>query len=290
MLFPTPDQLSCLDGFEKTAFRVTDLFNRHPVLKRAGNAYMSHFGANWVDLATRKLRYVEGTEHLRNLHPDRGVILVSNHRSFFDLYVVAAVAVKETTWIDRMYFPVRSNFFYDGPAGIAVNALMAGLAMYPPILRDGSKKSFNQYSVDFMVEQARRPGTMLGFHPEGKRSNGDDPYTLLPAHPGIGQIVRHAQPIVIPAFVLGLSNDFPRQVKGNFDGTGAPVTITYGAPVDLSSFYKDEPKLRTFKRIADRLRDEITALGASDRAMRRRLGLPILEVPAAAPAPETRSS
>ena len=92
MLSPTHDQLECLEGFEKTAFQVTDLFNRHPLLKEAGNLYMQKIGANWVDLCTRRLRYVEGAEHLRNLRPDRGVVLVSNHRSFFDLYVHDSLA------------------------------------------------------------------------------------------------------------------------------------------------------------------------------------------------------
>lgn len=283
MASPTSEQLGCLQGFEKTAFELCDRFSRHPRLQQAALTYQSTFGASWVDFSTRKLRYVQGTEHIRNLRPDRGVLLVANHRSFFDLYVTASTMFNETNWMKRIFFPVRSTFFYERPAGVAVNMVMSALAMYPPILRDASRKSFNQFAVDRMVELAREPGTLLGFHPEGTRSTGPNPYELLPAHPGVGQIVRLARPIVIPAFTLGLINDFPRQVKSNFDGTGVPVTLTFGPPVELGSLLDDEPKLRTFKRIADALRDAIAKLGEQDKAMRRRLGLPILEPVVASP-------
>lgn len=280
MLSPTSEQLDCLQGFERTAFHVTDFVNRNSSFKRASLAFQKHFGANWVDFSTRNIRYVQGTEHVRNLRPEGGVVLVANHRSFFDLYVTSTVVVREARWLQSMNFPVRSTFFYENPAGVAVNAVMSGLSMYPPILRDARRKSFNQYAVDVMVEMARTPGMLIGFHPEGTRGKGDDPYELLPAHPGVGQIVRLARPTVIPVFVLGLSNNFPRQVLGNFDGTGQPVTITFGPPVDLGKLLNDEPKLRTFKRIADALRDSIAALGEQDKAMRRQRGLPSLEPPA----------
>lgn len=283
MLTPTREQLECLQGFEKAAFWFSDLFHRNETASKLSQFYQSTFGASWVDFSTRKLRYVQGTEHIRNLHPDRGIILVSNHRSFFDLYVTSSVMYTETRWIERMCFPVRSNFFYESPAGIAVNMVMSAMAMYPPILRDANRKAFNQYSVDVMVELAKRRGTLLGFHPEGTRGQGPNPYELLPAHPGVGQIVRLAKPIVIPAFILGLGNDFPKQIKSNFDGTGEPVTLTFGAPVEFGSLLNEDPKLRTFKKIADLLRVKLTELGEQDRQFRKRLGLPSKEPPPSAP-------
>lgn len=280
MLTPTNEQLSCLEGFERTAFRFSHLFHRNPITSKLALTYQSTFGASWVNFFTRNLSYVQGTEHIRNLRPDRGVILVANHRSFFDLYLTTSVIFHETTWVERMFFPVRSNFFYEKPAGIAVNMVMSAMAMYPPILRDASRKAFNQYSVDAMVDLAKKRGTLLGFHPEGTRGKGPNPYELLPAHPGVGQIVRMARPIVIPAFTLGLGNDFPRQVKSNFDGTGEPVTLTFGPPVDFGSLLQDEPKLRTFKKIADVLRLKLMELGEQDKLTRKRLGLPSKEPPA----------
>jgi len=289
MVSPSQEQLDSLVGFEKTAFRVCDLFSRNETLQRVVYSYQSSFGCSWVDYFTRNIRYTQGIEHVRNLNPERGVLLVANHRSFFDLYVTASTVFNETRWVRRIFFPVRSTFFYERPSGVAVNAAMSALAMYPPILRDANRKNFNQFAVDRMVELAKMKGTMLGFHPEGTRSTGPDPYELLPAHPGVGQIVRMANPTVIPVFTLGLDNDIKRQVKGNFDGTGAPVTLTFGPPVELGSLVTDEPKLRTYKRIADKLRDAIAALGDHDKSFRRRLGLPSLEAPKA-PAAENKTA
>lgn len=277
MLTPTREQLDCLQGFEKAAFWFSDLFHRHEIVSKASQLYLRTFGASWVDFFTRQLRYVQGTEHIRNLHLDRGVVLAVNHRSFFDLYLTTCVMFNEVRWIERMCFPVRSSFFYESPAGIAVNMAMSAMAMYPPILRDANRKAFNQYSVDVMVELAKRRGTLIGFHPEGTRGQGPNPYELLPAHPGVGQLVRLANPIVIPAFVVGLSNELPRQIKGNFDGTGEPITLTFGPPIEFGSLLDEDPKLRTFKKIADLIRIKLMELGEQDKIFRRRLGLPSKE-------------
>jgi hypothetical protein len=88
--------------------------------------------------------------------------------------------------------------------------------------------------------------------------------------------VYHARPIVVPVFTLGLLNHFPRQVKSNFDGTGAPVTVVFGRPLDLDDHFAKPARLRTYKDLAEHLRDALVALGAEERAMREELGLPRL--------------
>ena len=92
----------------------------------------------WVRVGSQHLQRISGLEHVRDLAPDRGVFLVANHRSFFDFYVISAVVLRNSDWVKRMYFPVRSTFFYEGVAGMAVNAVMSAMAMYPP---PGSEKS-----------------------------------------------------------------------------------------------------------------------------------------------------
>ncbi len=283
MLSPSIEQMACLDPFERFAFRLSHSVNRHPVLKRAAHAYLRGFGAWWVHRCTRHLLHVEGGDYLRDLHPHTGVALVCNHRSFFDLYVVSSILLRRSSWIERMYFPVRSSYFYERLDGIAVNAAMSALAMYPPILRAPSKRAFNQFSVDVLTELARARGTVVGLHPEGTRNKSDDPYDLLPAQPGIGQIVHAARPVVIPAFVLGLGNDLPRQIRGNFDRSGEPITIVFGKPVELGDLFEAQGRLRTYKRVADRLRDTLLELGRRDRELRRARGWPC-KAPAPAPA------
>jgi 1-acyl-sn-glycerol-3-phosphate acyltransferase len=279
MIRPTPEQLALLEGFERSAFEICDTVNRVPAFKRAAHAFLKTMGTGWVHHCTKNLRRVYGLEHVRDLNPHRGVMLVSNHRSFFDLYVVTCVLLRETKWIERMYFPVRSNYFYERPDGIVVNALMSALAMFPPVLRKPEKRAFNQFTVDYLAETIEAPGTVVGMHPEGTRGKGADPYTLLPSQPGIGQIVRATRPIVLPVFILGLGNDLYKQVKGNFDGTGEPITVVFGKPLEMQRFFNEAPRLRTYKAIGDYLRDELTKLGAVEREIRKKEGFPSKEPP-----------
>lgn len=273
---PTPEQLSTLTGFEKKAFAIADTVNRHPPLKRAAHAFLKTIGAGWVYHCTKNLLHVKGLEHLTNLDPDRGVIIVSNHRSFFDLYVMASVLLRNTSFVDGMYFPVRGEYFYERVDGILVNMVMSMWAMYPPVMRRPEARPFNEYTVDLMAELLKHRGTVVGMHPEGTRNKTDDPYTLLPAQPGIGQMVHRAKPIVLPVFVLGLLNNFPKQVSGNFTGEGSPITLVCGPPMDLSSLVAEPPRLRTYMKIAHHIRDTMTALGHEERDWRASLGLPYL--------------
>ncbi len=274
MLRPTEEQLATLDRFERIAFEIADTVNRKPALKRAAHSFLASVGRTWVRESTKNLVHMRGEEILTELNPDRGVFIVCNHRSFFDFYVVSSVVLRLSPWVERLYFPVRANFFYERPLGVFVNAVMSAMAMYPPVMRDGPKRAFNQYTVDLISELVQERGTVVGFHPEGTRGKGDDPYELLPANVGTGSIVHRAQPIVLPVFTLGLINNFPKQIKSNFDGTGEPITIQFGKPLDLSEFYAMPGRLRTYKLLAERIRDDLTALGQQERAMREELGLP----------------
>jgi hypothetical protein len=159
---PNEEQLSALQGFERIAFEITDRVNRTPPLKWIADAYLRHFVATWITAATKNLLHVHGLENAVQLAPDRGVVLASNHLSFFDMYVISCVMLRETEWIKGMYFPVRSDFFYEGPDGVFVNALMAAMTMYPPVLRDSSRRTFNSYVTEFISDQMKVPGMLCG--------------------------------------------------------------------------------------------------------------------------------
>jgi 1-acyl-sn-glycerol-3-phosphate acyltransferase len=242
-----------------------------------------------VHVCTRHVQRLYGIDQAAALRPDRGVLLVSNHRSFFDMYVISCVLLRNTSWIDGMYFPVRGDYFYERPDGVVVNAIMSAMAMYPPVLRQPGRRAFNQYTVDFIAGALKQPGTMVGFHPEGTRNKTDDPYTLLPANPGVGQIIHQARPIVLPAFILGLGNNLPKQVLGNFDRTGEPITIVFGKPMEFDQHYDKPARLRTYKHIADDLRSVMMNLGAEERAIRAREGFPS-KAPAVQRVPNEKSN
>ena len=278
---PTDSELRLLSRTERVCFEIADAMNRRPALKAACHAFQGSVGQLWVHYATRHLTHAHGLERFAALNPDRGVFIASNHRSFFDFYVMSSVMMRACPWMRGIFFPVRSNFFYEGASGVFVNMVMSAWAMYPPVMRAPSKRAFNKFTTDTVEAVLQIAGNVVGYHPEGRRGTGPNPYELLPASAGTGAIVYNARPTVVPAFTLGLINNLPKQIVGNFTGAGAPVTIVIGEPLDLSRFYAMPAETETYLLIAEHIREAIVALSVEERALRRAKGLPSLEPDAA---------
>jgi 1-acyl-sn-glycerol-3-phosphate acyltransferase len=192
---------------------------------------------------------------------------VSNHRSFFDLYVTTAELVARGLPL-RVLFPVRSAFFYDRPLGPLVNGAMSFFAMYPPIFRDARRAVLNLASLDELAALLRQGGFFVGMHPEGTRKRDNDPYSLLPAQTGVGRVIRKARVPVVPAFINGLSNDLVGQVLRGMTKSGPPIHLVFGTPIDFGSLLDCPESPSTYRRIADRCVEEITKLGEEEKRMR----------------------
>src|ERR1041385_4432824 len=219
-----------------------------------------HVGAQWIHHATKNLLHVHGLDRLPELDPEQSYICASNHRSFFDLYVVTAYLVRRGM-PHRLVFPVRSEFFYDHPLGGVVNGLMSFFAMYPPIFRDRPRAALNLVGLDELTAMLKRGGMFVGMHPEGTRKKDGDPYSFLPAQPGVGRIIHQSRTQVLPVFINGLLNDLRRQVTSNFDGTGVPVHIVFGQPVDFGDLLDARGSPRVYRALAERCLDAIASLG-----------------------------
>jgi 1-acyl-sn-glycerol-3-phosphate acyltransferase len=228
-------------------------------------------GSTWIHHFTKHLRHVYGEERLGVLERRQSYILVANHRSFFDLYVVFAHLYRKGL-PHRIVFPVRSNFFYTTPLGLLVNGVMSFFAMYPPIFRDRRQLPLNPTSLDELAWLLRRGGMFAGLHPEGARKKDDDPYTFLPAQRGVGRVIHQARVPVIPVFINGLINDFTRQITSNFDGTGRRIVVVFGEPIDFSDLYDKPGSQRVHQAIANRTLEVIGKLGEEERAHRAALG------------------
>ena len=168
----------------------------------------------------------------------------------------------------RILFPVRSTFFYDHPLGPLVNGVMSFFAMYPPIFRERKRAALNLASLDETAALLRRGGFFVGLHPEGTRKTDDDPYTFLPAQSGVGRVIHKARVPVVPVFVNGLGNDLPKQVAGGITGSGTPIHMVFGAPLDFGPLLEAPGGPRTYQRIAQRCLDAIGELGREEKAFR----------------------
>lgn len=268
---PTSEELSVLTGFERAALSLVRKMNQGR-WKRFWTWCQNTLGAGWIHLSTYNLMRVYGLEHVEAATRERPLLLVANHRSFFDMYTVSTVLFRRTRWRKQLFFPVRGRFFYQSVPGLFVNLVMGWWSMYPPFFASGEKpirekRAFDKYSFRLLTEICREgPGNVIGFHPEGTRNKNLDPYTFLPAQPGVGKLIKDASPQVIPVFIAGLGNDLPRQVLGNWTG-GPKIRIHFGAPIDFSEFMKKKDHLRTYKEISEYVMSQIAALAEKDRAM-----------------------
>jgi len=266
-LVPEKAEVDVLDLSERVGFRLAHRMNLG-VWKRLMTFGQRHLGSLWIYLATYNLMNVFGIENVEKAEVETPLILVANHRSFFDMYTVSSVIFRRTKRPVTLFFPVRAKFFYDNPVGWFVNLVMGWFSMYPPFFREDrqvTKREFDKYSMRRLVQLCSEGyGHVIGFHPEGKRNLEGGPYDLLPAQPGIGKVIYSSEAQVIPVFIAGLGNDLPKQILGNWTG-GEKVRIWFGEPIDLSPFYEKGDRLRTHKEISDFLMTKIAELGEKDR-------------------------
>ncbi len=259
-----------LSTTERVLVGLCENINEKPLPKRLQRAFHNHFGKHLIKLVSSNLLEVRGLEHAVKMTPERGVLLCSNHRSFFDMYIVTSVLRNSALpWFQDVYFPVRSNFFYDQWKGLAVNLAISGGAMYPPIFRDRNRSGLNMVAVNRIVSLLERKGSVVGMHPEGTRGKGADPYQLLPAKPGVGQMALRSKATVLPIWVSGMRNDFAKQVASNFQtksGAKTPVRVTFGAPVDLQDLAAEDAGEREVQlKAAGRIMEAIGSIGNAER-------------------------
>ena len=272
-LEPAADELAVLSWFERFAFWLVHKMNQGR-WKRFWTWCQRTLGSGWIHLSTYNLMKVYGLQHVEAVSRERPILLVANHRSFFDMYTVSTALFRNTSWRKQLFFPVRGRFFYQRPLGLLVNLVMGWWSMYPPFFAAGDhplpeKRAFDKYSIRLLTELCKNgPGNIIGFHPEGTRNRSWNPYSYLRAQPGVGKLIKDAAPQVIPVFITGLGNDLLNQVLGNWTG-GEPIRIHFGAPIDFKDYLSKKDHVRTYKEIAELVMQKIAELGEQDRALRK---------------------
>ncbi len=255
---------TALSYVERATLAVARGLHRSPHGRRWGFTWSTLLVRMLVDALSSERLVVLGTEHLARLPADRGILLAPNHRSFFDLFVAARVAYDHVGSCNRLYFPVRSRFWYDSFAGLAVNVLATGCSMYPPIFRPPPKRSVTRAGLDFLAAELRKPGTLAGMHPEGTRSRGTDPCALLPPEGSFGRVVLLARPSVVPVFVDGLSNSLFAEARRALAGKNAPIRVVFGPPLTLGDGSAVDPSgLRAQIEIGRRALEGVAELAKS---------------------------
>lgn len=271
---PHPDHeaLRCLSPVERRWYSVADRVNRR--MKWAAVLWIRTVGCAIVWFCACNRLRVEGREHLGRFDEDSRALVVANHRSFWDFYVFAYVALRQSRMGGRLFFPVRSKFFYTRAVGGWINALITMMAMFPPILPPKKGRSWNRYAIDRLRRELEVPGTWVGIHPEGTRNRDPDPYTFLRANIGAGQIALSMEGVrIVPAFIMGMTNNLAREIWWNWTNPEDHlITVCIGEDVDLSDLRAESPRLSVYKRAADRCMEAVRGVAASHRDRARRSG------------------
>jgi len=141
-----------------------------------------------------------------------GVLLVSNHQSFLDPILVAVRLKRPVS------FFARASLFENRYFGWLIRSLQAF-----PVRR-------GQADVGAMKEAIKRleEGYALNIFPEGTRSEDG---TLGPIRPGVALIIQRGSVPVIPVFVRGAWQAWPKGRK--FPALFRTIQVMYGPPLNV---------------------------------------------------------
>jgi 1-acyl-sn-glycerol-3-phosphate acyltransferase len=233
-----------LSWTEKWALQWIIRFNRPGWIHRFGVWWGTNIPQRFFAYVTRHRWQVHQTEYLDAIDRNANILMISNHKSFFDLFVATTIlrSITDQNLGKPCVFPVRSPFFYDNILGVLINFIGSGCCMYPPVFRDERKQVLNPHGIQIMQWLLRHPKLCLGLHPEGRRSKGQDPYVIEPARKGVGVLIQNAKPdmVILPLFITGLSNDPVYEFKQTFRKQEAtPIKLIWGE-ARLASEYKGE--------------------------------------------------
>ncbi len=265
---PTRDMLAHLSRPERFGYQIGALVNETRPGKWAAATYLTHVCQPWMRFVMDPLSQLHGTDHVPK---DHAYILAANHRTFWDFYSVMCqlwrVMPKDHT--PYLYCPVRSEFFYSTTTGTLLNLAVSAHSMYPPIFRDDRGANLNgiaiQKCLDLLNFSTR---TVIAIHPEGRRNKGEDPYTMLPAKPGVGRIALASQAPVIPLFINGLGQGLSDVLRARRRPQKGTVRMHFGPPVPLSDLYGRAQEPAAQQQAADRVREAILAVGEGERQAR----------------------
>ncbi|MBI3597833.1 MAG: 1-acyl-sn-glycerol-3-phosphate acyltransferase [Nitrospirae bacterium] len=198
----------------------------------------------WVILL-RILNHVR-IQNLENIpkRGEHGVLICSNHISALDPFVIAVTAM-----------PFFSPVWWRAPAKEElfrwplVRTIIGTWGGFP--VRRG-KRDFE--AIETMTRLL--PVSVIVIFPEGRRSPDG---RLQPGKAGVGKIIYDAKPAkVIPVMIEGSDRLLPKgRILPRLFQT---VTITYGAPLDLSRFFSLENSIKLSQQVVDVVMQSIEQL------------------------------
>lgn len=187
----------------------------------------------------------------------RNTLLLSNHQSMIDSFLVGTCAYYPWSWLHEYLIPwnpAAEENFYD-------HALLAWFSDQWKCIpvREGRR----DLRALHRMMQALREGTMTLF-PEGTRSRDG---SIGRARPGAGLLVLGNRPTVIPVAIDGMGDVLP--IGARWPRVGQEIWVYYGEPVDYSDFLGRERSKDTAQELVDRVTERMRRQLEAIRRLRR---------------------
>jgi 1-acyl-sn-glycerol-3-phosphate acyltransferase len=191
---------------------------------------------------------VVGLENVPRTGP---VILASNHVSFADSLVIPIIVPR------KVVFLTKSDYFTGtGPKGTMSRLWFEGLGMLP-VDRDDSKAAIA--SLDTALQVLGR-GEAFGIYPEGTRSRDG---RLYRGRTGVAHLALTAGAPVVP---VGLTGTEKLQPVGARFPKIVPVTVTFGAPIQVAGRFDGVPLGKARRQVTDEIMTAIQAITGQEES------------------------
>jgi len=191
---------------------------------------------------------VVGVEHVPASGP---VIIASNHLSFIDSIVIPLAVPRQVRFL------AKAEYFEGKGLRGRGTALFFRLIDAVPVRRTGNRDSMR--SLELALEVLRE-GTAFGIYPEGTRSRDG---RLYRGRTGVAHLALTAGAPVVP---VGLSGTDKLQPIDARLPRIVPVTVTFGAPIQVAGRYDGVPLGKARREITDEIMRAIAALTGQEEA------------------------
>jgi 1-acyl-sn-glycerol-3-phosphate acyltransferase len=171
--------------------------------------------------------------------PDRGAVIVCNHRAPIDPCFIGLATRRVIRWM------VAEEYFRQRAFGWFLR-----MAEAIPTRRGGVQTAATKAAIDYA-----RQGGLVGVFPEGRINRSDA--LLLPGRSGAVMIALKARVPILPCFVRG--SRFNRSIGASIFQR-AKVDLFVGEPIDLSEYYGREGEREVLEALTGRILKEIARL------------------------------
>ncbi len=209
----------------------------------------------WIFFKVLNRTTVLGRQHVGY---KRNTLLLSNHQSMIDSFLVGIFAFYPQSWLKTYLIPwnpaAEENFFK--------NRFLTWLAhSYRCIpVKEGRRDPF---ALRRMVEVL--PGGVMTLFPEGGRSRDG---RVGEGRLGAGLIITRARPKVIPVAIDGMQDVLP--IGKRIPRIFKRIYISYGEPVDYSEFLDYPKRQEAAQGVVDRVMAAIRKQHQEIRNLRER--------------------